>query len=189
MAWFNQHLYGGGTIKLNLGVAKRLRLKRFPPKLKCADVDTAGEESDSEGFQSDILLTCYSASTDAESAHKQVVVKKNKWLGVPWNKEGAVVGFEATRLAEENMGYRVSISDQFANLTSLLTLLLDPTQLLVDMGWEAGMGIGASPGLTEPVGAVIKLSKNGVGFLSAWQKLQKLRKAAVEAQRKDDESD
>lgn len=56
------------------------------------------------------------------------------------------------------------------------------SKLLIDMGWEEGTGIGASPGMTEPVGATIKLTKNGVGFLTAWEKAEKLKKAAAGSQ-------
>lgn len=36
--------------------------------------------------------------------------------------------------------------------------------------------------MTEPVGATIKLTKNGVGFLTAWEKAEKLKKAAAGSQ-------
>ncbi|CAO1620180.1 unnamed protein product [Parajaminaea phylloscopi] len=58
------------------------------------------------------------------------------------NLEGADVGWGADRIGADNIGHK----------------------LLSMMGWAEGSGVGASQGMSEPIGAKIKTSKGGLGF-------------------------
>lgn len=73
----------------------------------------------------------------------EFVNKKGKGKGnlVPRHKEGDEVGKEAPRIGESNIGFR----------------------MLASMGWSEGDHIGISGGLKDPVAAVIKTTKLGLG--------------------------
>lgn len=60
------------------------------------------------------------------------------------NAEGATVGEGADKIAADNVGYG----------------------MLAKMGWKEGMQIGKGGGISEPIVAVIKTSKAGLG--SGW---------------------
>ncbi|MCO5565915.1 hypothetical protein L7F22_019590 [Adiantum nelumboides] len=68
--------------------------------------------------------------------------KKKERIPLPRNQEGAQVGFGAERIGQDNVGHR----------------------LLSAMGWVEGMGVGATQGMSDPVGATIKISRGGLGF-------------------------
>lgn len=67
--------------------------------------------------------------------------EKSRASPVAKNKDGAVVGHGADALDEGNMGYK----------------------LLARMGWTAGERIGVSGGIDQPLNAVIKTSRRGLG--------------------------
>ncbi|KAK0240504.1 hypothetical protein EDD85DRAFT_825551 [Armillaria nabsnona] len=73
----------------------------------------------------------------------EFVNKKGKGKGnlAPRHKEGDEVGKEAPRIGESNIGFR----------------------MLASMGWSEGDHIGISGGLKDPVAAVIKTTKLGLG--------------------------
>lgn len=62
----------------------------------------------------------------------------------PKNREGAQVGFGAEKIGSENVGHK----------------------LLSMMGWNEGNGLGKQrmEGINEPVGAMVKINKGGLGF-------------------------
>lgn len=67
--------------------------------------------------------------------------KGNK--GTVWNKEGDIVGASAPELGVENKG----------------------RAMLENMGWSAGMSLGAeNTGILNPVSVVIKLGTSGIGM-------------------------
>lgn len=74
---------------------------------------------------------------------EEFVNKKGKGKGklVPKHKDGDEVGKEAPRIGESNIGFR----------------------MLASMGWSEGDHIGISGGLKDPVTAVIKTTKLGLG--------------------------
>ncbi|KAK0445434.1 hypothetical protein EV421DRAFT_1796547 [Armillaria borealis] len=76
---------------------------------------------------------------------EEFVNKKGKGKGkgnlIPRHKEGDEVGKEAPRIGESNIGFR----------------------MLASMGWSEGDHIGISGGLKDPVTAVIKTTKLGLG--------------------------
>ncbi|SNX82293.1 uncharacterized protein MEPE_00999 [Melanopsichium pennsylvanicum] len=61
---------------------------------------------------------------------------------VPKNRDGEEVGFGADKIGADNIGHK----------------------LLAAMGWTEGSGIGSSQGMANPVGAVVKISRGGLGF-------------------------
>ncbi|KAK0448358.1 uncharacterized protein EV420DRAFT_1567546 [Desarmillaria tabescens] len=73
----------------------------------------------------------------------EFVNKKGKGKGklMPRHKDGDEVGKEAPRIGESNIGFR----------------------MLASMGWSEGDHIGISGGLKDPVTAVIKTTKLGLG--------------------------
>lgn len=81
-----------------------------------------------------------SRETDAGWARAKTLAASK--VSMPRNQEGADVGFGAERIGEDNVGHR----------------------LLSMMGWTEGSGVGANKGMSDPVGAKIKVSKGGLGF-------------------------
>lgn len=80
--------------------------------------------------------------TGVNGASKDDGRKKKERIPLPRNQEGAQVGFGAERIGQDNVGHR----------------------LLSAMGWVEGMGVGATQGMSDPVGATIKISRGGLGF-------------------------
>lgn len=81
-------------------------------------------------------------SRTGANAPKDIGRKTKERIPLPRNQEGAQVGFGAERIGQDNVGHR----------------------LLSAMGWVEGMGVGATQGMSDPVGATIKISRGGLGF-------------------------
>ncbi|PWN36237.1 uncharacterized protein FA14DRAFT_121178 [Meira miltonrushii] len=81
-------------------------------------------------------------SKTGANAPKEAGRKTKERIPLPRNQEGAQVGFGAERIGQDNVGHR----------------------LLSAMGWVEGMGVGATQGMSDPVGATIKISRGGLGF-------------------------
>lgn len=81
---------------------------------------------------------------DAKAASS--AAKRNGGGNVSRNYDGAVVGEGADKIASDNVGHR----------------------MLAKMGWSEGMQIGRTGGIHEPIRAIVKTSKAGLG--SGWIK-------------------